>query len=44
MKRPFNANPKYEMDSLLLTDINTHMEAMFQRFAKLLTFQDRLCL
>ncbi|WP_051937241.1 inovirus-type Gp2 protein [Erwinia sp. 9145] len=39
MKRPYNANPKYEMDDLLLTDINMHMEAMFQRFAKLLPFR-----
>lgn len=39
MKRPYNANPKYEMDGLLLTDINMHMEAMFQRFAKLLPFR-----
>lgn len=39
MKRPYNANPNYKMDGLLLTDINTHMEAMFQRFAKLLPFR-----
>lgn len=39
MKRSHNANPHYEMNGLLLTDINTHMEVMFQRFAKLLPFR-----
>ncbi|EEN2099533.1 inovirus-type Gp2 protein [Salmonella enterica] len=37
--KPYNANPNYVMNGLLLEDINKHMEAMFHRFAKLLPFR-----
>lgn len=37
--KPYNANPNYVMNGLLLEDINAHMETMFQRFAKLLPFR-----
>ena len=37
--KPYNANPNYVMNGQILEDINAHMEAMFQRFAKLLPFR-----
>ena len=31
----YNANPNYEMDFMILKDVNEHMEGLFQRFSKL---------
>lgn len=28
----YNANPNYEMDFMILKDVNEHMDGMFQRF------------
>ncbi|HHJ4330563.1 TPA: hypothetical protein ACQJNN_001845 [Citrobacter freundii] len=39
MTSPYNANPNYKMNMLLLTDINQHMESMFKRYSKLLPFR-----
>ena len=30
----YNANPNYEMDFMILKDVNEHMEGLFQRFSK----------
>lgn len=35
----YNANPNYEMDFMILKDVNEHMEGLFQRFSKLLPFR-----
>lgn len=35
----YNANPNYEMDFMILKDVNEHMDGMFQRFSKLLPFR-----
>ncbi|HCJ5757865.1 TPA: inovirus-type Gp2 protein [Escherichia coli] len=35
----YNANPNYEMNFTILKDVNEHMEALFQRFSKLLPFR-----
>lgn len=35
----YNANPNYEMNFMILKDVNEHMEGLFQRFSKLLPFR-----
>ncbi len=35
----YNANPNYEMDFMILKDVNEHMDGLFQRFSKLLPFR-----
>ena len=35
----YNANPNYEMNFMILKDVNEHMEGLFQRFSKLWRFR-----
>ncbi|EFC4352800.1 inovirus-type Gp2 protein [Escherichia coli] len=39
MKKPYNANPNYPMNRLLLEDINHHLDEMFERYSRLLAFR-----